>query len=85
MQEASEEVISREKEKKNKAEESLDKHNKILFFLAGFSFIPIAMAGTYKANGETRKYKDAWKYIKLSFACTYGLAFFILFIISLTA
>lgn len=49
----------------------LSSGQKALFFLFFWGVIPWGMAGTFKANGYQRKYREAWKSMK------YGLITFI--------
>lgn len=75
---STEQIESAEKEIKEKEISLTEKENeplgtgqKILFFIFFWGVIPWGMAGTFKANGYLRKYKDAWKFMK------YGLFTFI--------
>ena len=54
-----------------KENEPLGTGQKIMFFIFFWGVIPWGMAGTFKANGYLKKYKDAWKFMK------YGLFTFL--------
>lgn len=64
-----------EKEKKNvkRENEPLGAGQKILFLIFFWGIIPWAMAGTFKADGYTRKYKDAWKFMKIGIGIFIGI------------
>lgn len=57
----------KKQEHSDKANIPLDTIQKILFFLFFYGVIPWAIAGTFKAKGFERKYKEAWKAMKWGF------------------
>ena len=71
IENAENEIKEKEISLSEKENEPLGTGQKILFFIFFWGVIPWGMAGTFKANGYLRKYKDAWKYMK------YGLFTFI--------
>ncbi len=58
----------------------LDIVQKILFFLFFYGVIPWAIAGTFKAKGFERKYKDAWKAMKWGFIVFLIFVLFLVFV-----
>lgn len=63
-----EELIKVEDNNREKLKgEPLSLIQKILFFLFFYGIIPWAIAGTFKAKGYDRKYKEAWKAMKYGF------------------
>jgi len=44
-----------------------------MFFIFFWGVIPWAIAGTFKAKGFTKKYKDAWKFMFYGFLGFIGL------------
>lgn len=70
------ELEEKDKETKRISNEPLSTGQKILFLFFFWGLIPIAMAGTFKANGQLKKYKDAWKCMRIGFAIYIGLVIF---------
>lgn len=68
---AKNEIKEKEKSLAEKENEPLEAGQKVLFFIFFWGVIPWGMAGTFKAKGYLKKYKDAWKFMK------YGLLTFI--------
>ncbi len=66
-----------------KENEPLDFGQKFLFFIFFWGVIPWAMAGTFMNNGYTKKYKDAWKYMKLGLLVFVGIPLVILIVLSI--
>ncbi len=73
IEKAQTELKQKEITKTEKENEPLGTGQKILFFIFFWGVIPWGMAGTFKANGYQKKYKDAWKFMK------YGLFTFLVF------
>jgi hypothetical protein len=69
---AESEIKERENTKLANAEQPLEAWQAILFVVFCWGIIPWAIAGTFKADGYHRKYKDAWKFMKI------GLVTFVL-------
>lgn len=71
-----------EKEKKNfeRENEPLGAGQKILFLIFFWGIIPWAMAGTFKADGYTKKYKDAWKFMKIGIGIFVGIPLLLILI-----
>jgi hypothetical protein len=63
----------KKQEQTEKSNIPLETVQKILFFLFFYGVIPWAIAGTFKAKGFERKYKEAWKAMK------WGLIVFLIF------
>ncbi len=83
IENAKEEIRINELSQQAKEDESLEIGQKIMFFIFFWGIIPWAIAGTFKANGYSRKYKDAWKFMKygfLGFICFNGLIFLIAYL-----
>lgn len=83
IEQAESEIEEKEKINIEKENEPLSVGQKILFLLFFWGVVPWAMAGTFKANGYTKKYKDAWKYMKIGIAVFIGIPLIIILIISL--
>jgi hypothetical protein len=66
-----------------KENEPLGIGQKLLFLLFFWGVVPWAMAGTFKAKGYTKKYKDAWKFMKIGIAVFFGIPLIIILIITL--
>lgn len=79
LEKAREEIFERDNDLQKKADEPLEIAQKVLFFVFFFGVIPWVIAGTFKEKGYDRKYKDAWKAMKMGFVAYIG--FFILLII----
>lgn len=71
IEQAKQELKEKELSIEERKNESLSVSQRILFFIFFWGIIPWAMAGTFKANGYLKKYKDAWRFMK------YGLFAFI--------
>lgn len=71
IEQAKQEIKKKELILTGRENESLSVGQRILFFIFFWGIIPWAMAGTFKANGYNKKYKDAWRFMK------YGLFAFI--------
>ena len=56
----------------DKENETLGTGQKILFFIFFWGVIPWGMAGTFKANGYLKKYKEAWIFMKYGFFAFLG-------------
>ncbi|WP_372647947.1 hypothetical protein [Draconibacterium sp.] len=71
-----------EKEKKNhkREDEPLSAGQKMLFLIFFWGIIPWAMAGTFKADGYTKKYKDAWKFMKIGMGIFIGIPLLLILI-----
>jgi hypothetical protein len=67
-----------------KENEPLGTGQKILFFIFFWGVIPWGMAGTFKANGYLKKYKDAWKFMKYGLFAFLGFNAIMFLIIYLT-
>ena len=67
-----------------KENEPLGTGQKILFFIFFWGVIPWVMAGTFKANGYLKKYKDAWKFMKYGLFAFLGFNAIMFLIIYLT-
>lgn len=67
----------------NKAHEPLGLRQKILFLFFFWGVLPWAMAGTFKAKGYTKKYKDAWKFMKIGILVFWGIPLLLIFVLSL--
>lgn len=83
MEVAEMDVREKELSLAKKAEEALSSTQKVLFFIFFWGIIPWGMAGTFKAEGYTRKYREAWKSMKyglISFITFAFLAFLLLFL-----
>ena len=77
---AKENLRKREAMKSKKEDEPLGLLQKILFFIFFWGIFPWMIAATYKADGYSRKYKEAWKSIKyglITWLITTGLVFLI--------
>jgi hypothetical protein len=72
-----EEKLKADIEKEN---EPLGIGQKLLFLLFFWGVVPWAMAGTFKANGYIKKYKDAWKFMKIGIAIFFGIPLIIILI-----
>jgi hypothetical protein len=73
VEQAKEEIKAKELSLAERENESLSIGQKILFFIFFWGIIPWAMAGTFKANGFLKKYKDAWKFMKYGLLTFLGL------------
>lgn len=64
-----------EKDLKNfqRENEPLDAGQKILFLIFFWGVIPWVIAGTFKADGYTKKYKDAWKFMRIGIGVFFGI------------
>lgn len=80
IEQAKQEIKEKEISNAEKENESLNVGQKILFFIFFWGVIPWAMAGTFKANGNIKKYKDAWRFMKYGFFAFIGLNGLILLI-----
>lgn len=71
-----------EKEKKNSERENnpLGFGQKILFLIFFWGVIPWVMAGTFKADGYTKKYKDAWKFMRIGMGVFFGIPLLLILI-----
>ena len=63
--------------------EPLGTGQKILFLLFFWGVIPWAMAGTFKANGFVKKYKDAWKFMKIGIGIFIGIPLLLILILKI--
>ncbi len=68
-----------------KANAPLETGQKILFLLFFWGVLPWSMAGTFKAKGYIKKYKDAWKFMKIGALVFWGIPVLILIILSLAS
>lgn len=73
LEEAQQEIQEKEAVLLSKEQEPLDIGQKILFLLFFWGVIPWAIAGTFKNNGYLKKYKDAWKFMKIGMAIFIGI------------
>jgi hypothetical protein len=73
IEQAKQEIKEKEISNIERENESLSVGQKILFFIFFWGVIPWAMAGTFKANGYLKKYKDAWRFMKYGFFTFIGL------------
>ncbi len=80
IEQAKQEIKEKEISNAEKENESLNVGQKILFLIFFWGVIPWAMAGTFKANGYLKKYKDAWSFMKYGFFAFIGLNGLILLI-----
>lgn len=80
IEQAKQEIKEKEISNAEKENESFNVGQKILFFIFFWGVIPWAMAGTFKANGNIKKYKDAWRFMKYGFFAFIGLNGLILLI-----
>ena len=83
IEKAKEEIIVKEISLKEREKEPLGTGQKIMFFIFFWGIIPWAMAGTFKADGYTKKNKDAWRLMKyglLAFIGLNGLIFLIAYL-----
>ena len=71
VENAEKEIKQKEIKNQEKENEALGAGQKVLFFIFFWGIIPWGIAGTFKADGFERKYKEAWKFMK------YGLFSFI--------
>ncbi len=71
-----------EKEKKNfeRENEPLGVGQKILFLIFFWGVIPWVMAGTFKADGYTKKHKDAWRFMKIGIGIFWGIPLLLILI-----
>ena len=83
LEQAESEIEEKEKISIEKENEDLSIGQKILFLLFFWGVVPWAMAGTFKANGYTKKYRDAWKYMKIGIAIFIGIPLIVILIVSL--
>ena len=81
---AKEDILTKEKNQKGKEIEPLQTGQKILFFIFFWGVIPWAMAGTFKSNGNIKKYKDAWKMMKYGLLTFIGIDILILLVVYLS-
>ncbi len=71
-----------------KENEPLDAIQRALFIIFFWGVIPWSVASTFKSNGYTRKYKEAWQYMKYGFLVYLGIVvvsilFFLFFVLML--
>ena len=66
-----------------KENEPLGTGQKILFLLFFWGIIPWAMAGTFKTNGYVKKYKDAWKFMKIGIGIFFGIPLLLILILKI--
>jgi len=83
IERAEEEIKIKEKNQTEKEKEALGMGQKILFFLFFWGIIPWAMAGTFKAKGYKRKYKDAWRFMKIGMIVFLGIPVLIVIALSI--
>lgn len=83
LEQAKEQIKEKETTETEKANEPLGIGQKILFLIFFWGIIPWAMAGTFKAKGYTKKYKDAWKFMKIGILVFWGIPALLIFILSL--
>lgn len=81
VEQAELEIKEKEVEKLEKENEPLGTGQKILFLLFFWGVIPWAMAGTFKTNGYTKKYKDAWKFMKIGIGIFIGIPLLLILIL----
>lgn len=67
VENAKKEIKQKEINNQEKEDEPLGTGQKILFFIFFWGIIPWGMAGTFKADGFGRKYKEAWRFMKFGF------------------
>ena len=67
LEKAKIEIKEKEISLAEKENEPLETGQKILFFIFFWGVIPWVIAGTFKADGYLKKYKDAWKFMKYGF------------------
>ncbi len=73
IEQAEIELEEREQENLEKENEPLGIVQKILFLIFFWGVIPWAMAGTFRNNGYTKKYKDAWLFMKIGMGIFVGI------------
>lgn len=83
IEQAEIEIKEKEVENLEKANEPLGVGQKILFLLFFWGVIPWAMAGTFKTNGYSRKYKDAWRYMKIGIGIFIGIPLLLILILKI--
>lgn len=64
IESAREEIKAKEAVLSGRENEPLASGQKLLFFIFFWGVFPWAMAGTYKAEGYTRKYNEAWQFMR---------------------
>lgn len=77
------EISEKEAIEIDRSNEPLQIGQKILFLLFFWGVLPWAIAGTFKAKGYTKKYKDAWKFMKIGILVFCGIPLILIFALSL--
>jgi hypothetical protein len=83
LEKVKEGVQKKEKALIERENEPLGIIQKILFLIFFWGIIPWAMASTFKNDGYKKKYKDAWKFMKIGIAIFIGIPALLLFIFNL--
>lgn len=69
---------------KDKENEPLEIGQRILFFIFFWGIIPWILASTFKNKGYTKKYKDAWRFMKYGFLTYIGIIVVMFLLVILT-
>ena len=88
MKNAQDDIQIKEVTHLQKENEPLDAIQRALFIIFFWGVIPWSVASTFKSNGYTRKYKEAWQYMKYGFLGFIGIIvvsilFFLFFVLML--
>ncbi|MFA7379648.1 MAG: hypothetical protein WC150_04255 [Bacteroidia bacterium] len=88
MKNAQDDIQIKEVTHLQKENEPLDAIQRALFIVFFWGVIPWSVASTFKSNGYTRKYKEAWQYMKYGFLGFIGIIvvsilFFLFFVLML--
>lgn len=84
VEQAETEIKQKEISITEKENEPLGTGQRIMFFIFFWGIIPWVMAGTFKANGYLRKYKDAWRFMKyglFAFLGFYAVLFLLIYLL----
>lgn len=80
IEQANIEIEEKEKKYFERKNEPLGAGQKMLFLFFFWGIIPWAMAGTFKADGYTKKYNDAWKFMKIGMGIFIGIPLLLILI-----
>ena len=80
VEQAEFEIEQKEKQSFERENEPLGMGQKIFFLIFYWGVIPWVMAGTFKADGYTKKYKDAWRFMKIGIAIFGGIPLLLILI-----
>jgi uncharacterized membrane protein YdbT with pleckstrin-like domain len=73
IDQAENEIKEKEKIEKDREGEPLETGQRIMFFIFFWGIVPWIMASTFKNKGYTKKYKDAWRFMKYGFLTYVGI------------